>query len=117
VSAWSRWWSVSGSDPLWWPALPLVVVFFAFGALLYAAAGLIRLIVPCPHRLRRIADAPMGWLWGVREQRALRRQLLWENKQEAGSLRRAHVHGLRRHLRAMRGLSKQDGQRPPDDAA
>lgn len=103
----SRWWAVCGSDPLWWLALPAVMVAATFGAALWLLACACGLIGKAADWLERIGGAPMHAIWSMRQQRAMRRQNAWYEKRGEREPESSHV-------RALRGLAKQDGERPKD---
>jgi hypothetical protein len=105
----SRWWAVAGSDPLWWIALPAVMVAATFGAALWLLACACDLIGKAADWLERIGGAPMHAIWLMRQQRAMRRQNAWHKK-------RGEREPDSSHVRALRGLSTHyDSLRPQGD--
>lgn len=81
--AWRRWWSVTGSDPVWWLILPLLLLLVALFGPFWIAAWAIRRMEDWPDWLEDFGAASSARLLEAYRPRRERRVAAWKAKRAA----------------------------------
>lgn len=79
----SRWWSVCGSDPVYWLLMPVWIATIAVLGPFWIAAWAIRQMEDWPDRLDWVGETPVLWLRDLYQPRRAARVAAWKAKRAA----------------------------------
>lgn len=79
MSGFPRWWAVTGSDPVWWLIVPLLLLLIVLFGPFWLAARAIRKMEDWPDWLDCVGEKPVAWVRNLYMPRSNRRVKAWRD--------------------------------------